>query len=216
MVITAEDLKAAGIRIPLLVGGAALSDKFTRTEDRARLRRSVCYAKDAMTGLAPDEPDHGPGRRARRCCARHLPGAVPEEIRAAGARGCSRGEALLEGAGGRARARGALPGPQGPRRAAPGRDLELHQPVHALRQAPGLTRATSRRGWRSATRRRSSCSTRWRRSSAGGGIHEGARRVAVLRSRARGELDPPVRSRGSAAAGAPSTSGGRRGRTASR
>ena len=30
MVITAADLREAGIRVPLLVGGAALSDKFTR------------------------------------------------------------------------------------------------------------------------------------------------------------------------------------------
>src|SRR5262249_44691435 len=32
MVITAGDLKAAGITVPLLVGGAALSDKFTRNK----------------------------------------------------------------------------------------------------------------------------------------------------------------------------------------
>jgi len=31
-VITAGDLQSAGITVPLLVGGAALSDKFTRTK----------------------------------------------------------------------------------------------------------------------------------------------------------------------------------------
>jgi 5-methyltetrahydrofolate--homocysteine methyltransferase len=32
MVITATDLKAAGIVAPILVGGAALSEKFTRNK----------------------------------------------------------------------------------------------------------------------------------------------------------------------------------------
>ncbi len=51
MVITANDLREAGIRIPLLVGGAALSDKFTRTRIAPAYGEPVCYAKDAMTGL---------------------------------------------------------------------------------------------------------------------------------------------------------------------
>lgn len=51
MVITAGDLKDAGIRVPLLVGGAALSDRFTRTRIAPAYSEAVCYAKDAMTGL---------------------------------------------------------------------------------------------------------------------------------------------------------------------
>ncbi len=51
MVITATDLKMAGIAVPLLVGGAALSDKFTRTKIAPAYGDAVCYAKDAMTGL---------------------------------------------------------------------------------------------------------------------------------------------------------------------
>ncbi len=51
MVITAGDLKDAGIRVPLLVGGAALSDRFTRTRIAPAYGEAVCYAKDAMTGL---------------------------------------------------------------------------------------------------------------------------------------------------------------------
>ena len=39
MVVTATDLKTAGIAVPLLVGGAALSEKFTRGEDRAGVWR---------------------------------------------------------------------------------------------------------------------------------------------------------------------------------
>src|SRR5664280_3915179 len=52
MVITASDLKAAGILAPILVGGAALSEKFTRTKIAPAYGEAVCYAKDAMTGLS--------------------------------------------------------------------------------------------------------------------------------------------------------------------
>ena len=51
MVTTASDLKDAGIAIPLLVGGAALSAKFTQTKIAPSYGKAVCYAKDAMTGL---------------------------------------------------------------------------------------------------------------------------------------------------------------------
>jgi 5-methyltetrahydrofolate--homocysteine methyltransferase len=51
MVITANDLKDAGIAIPLLVGGAALSARFTQTKIAPSYGNAVCYAKDAMTGL---------------------------------------------------------------------------------------------------------------------------------------------------------------------
>jgi len=51
MVITANDLKDAGIGVPLLVGGAALSAKFTQTKIAPSYSGAVCYAKDAMTGL---------------------------------------------------------------------------------------------------------------------------------------------------------------------
>jgi len=51
MVITATDLQTAGIHVPILVGGAALSEKFTRTKIAPAYGEAVCYAKDAMTGL---------------------------------------------------------------------------------------------------------------------------------------------------------------------
>ena len=51
MVTTASDLKDAGIAIPLLVGGAALSARFTQTKIAPSYGKAVCYAKDAMTGL---------------------------------------------------------------------------------------------------------------------------------------------------------------------
>jgi 5-methyltetrahydrofolate--homocysteine methyltransferase len=51
MVITASDLRDAGVSIPLLVGGAALSAKFTEQKIAPSYGKAVCYAKDAMTGL---------------------------------------------------------------------------------------------------------------------------------------------------------------------
>ena len=51
MVITASDFKEAGIRIPLLVGGAALSEKFTQIKIGPAYESPTFYAKDAMTGL---------------------------------------------------------------------------------------------------------------------------------------------------------------------
>ncbi|MDF2856294.1 MAG: methionine synthase [Neobacillus sp.] len=52
MVITAQDMKEAGISTPILVGGAALSRKFTDTRIAKDYDGLVLYAKDAMTGLA--------------------------------------------------------------------------------------------------------------------------------------------------------------------
>jgi 5-methyltetrahydrofolate--homocysteine methyltransferase len=51
MVTTAGDLRDAGIELPLLVGGAALSDKFTRSKIAPSYEGLTLYAKDAMTGL---------------------------------------------------------------------------------------------------------------------------------------------------------------------
>src|SRR5579872_5149668 len=52
MVITATDLREAGVRVPLLVGGAALSEKFTITRIGPAYSSPTFYAKDAMTGLS--------------------------------------------------------------------------------------------------------------------------------------------------------------------
>jgi 5-methyltetrahydrofolate--homocysteine methyltransferase len=51
MVVTAQDLKAAGVEIPLFVGGAALTRKFTATRIAAEYGGVTLYAKDAMEGL---------------------------------------------------------------------------------------------------------------------------------------------------------------------
>ncbi len=51
MVVSAQDFRAAGINCPILVGGAALSNRFTRLKIAAEYDGTVAYAKDAMTGL---------------------------------------------------------------------------------------------------------------------------------------------------------------------
>ncbi|MBA4602156.1 methionine synthase [Thermoactinomyces mirandus] len=51
MAVTVQDLKDAGIEIPVLVGGAALTRKFTDTQIASRYNGPVLYAKDAMNGL---------------------------------------------------------------------------------------------------------------------------------------------------------------------
>ncbi len=51
MEVTALDLKTAGIRLPILVGGAALTKKFTYTRIRKAYGGFVGYARDAMQGL---------------------------------------------------------------------------------------------------------------------------------------------------------------------
>ena len=51
MVVTGEDLREAGIDLPLLVGGAALSSRFTRTRIAPAYGGPTLYAKDAMDGL---------------------------------------------------------------------------------------------------------------------------------------------------------------------
>jgi 5-methyltetrahydrofolate--homocysteine methyltransferase len=51
MVETVRDFTDAGIRAPVLVGGAALSNRFTRIRIAPEYEGLVAYAKDAMTGL---------------------------------------------------------------------------------------------------------------------------------------------------------------------
>ncbi|HXZ87854.1 MAG TPA: methionine synthase [Candidatus Binataceae bacterium] len=51
MVVTAQDLKSAGVRCPILVGGAAISARFTRMKIAPEYDGLVAYANDAMAGL---------------------------------------------------------------------------------------------------------------------------------------------------------------------
>jgi len=64
MVVTADDLRAAGIDRPLLVGGAALSDRFTRTRIAPSYEGTVVYCNDAMNGLDTLNKLMDPAQRA--------------------------------------------------------------------------------------------------------------------------------------------------------
>ncbi|MBI4311232.1 MAG: methionine synthase, partial [Chloroflexi bacterium] len=51
MVETVRDFRAAGVRCPVLVGGAALTNRFARLRIAPEYGGIVAYARDAMTGL---------------------------------------------------------------------------------------------------------------------------------------------------------------------
>jgi 5-methyltetrahydrofolate--homocysteine methyltransferase len=63
MVSTAGDLRAVGIATPLLVGGAALTRRFTHRKIAPAYGGFCTYAKDAMHGLALVERATDPARR---------------------------------------------------------------------------------------------------------------------------------------------------------
>ena len=51
MVSTVQDLKQAGITVPVLIGGAALTERFVATKIAPEYDGVVVYCKDAMSGL---------------------------------------------------------------------------------------------------------------------------------------------------------------------
>lgn len=65
MVITAQDLRTAGVDVPILVGGAALTRKFTKTRIQPEYEGVVLYAKDAMDGLDIANKLSDPDQRKR-------------------------------------------------------------------------------------------------------------------------------------------------------
>ncbi|MFJ7728183.1 methionine synthase [Neobacillus sp. NPDC097160] len=84
MVLTAQDMKEAGISLPILVGGAALSRKFTDTKISREYDGLVLYAKDAMTGLSlanqlqsPEEHQKLLDDREERLAALEIPRELP-------------------------------------------------------------------------------------------------------------------------------------------
>lgn len=118
MVITAQDLRAAGIDVPMLVGGAALTRKFTSNRIAPEYRGIVLYAKDAMEGLELVNRLQNPQERERLIAEQQqLPDAL---------------ETLQQAA--------AEPRVQAPVRSAISRTVPIHQPPdcerHVLRQYP--------------------------------------------------------------------------------
>jgi len=80
MVITAGDFQSAGIRVPLLVGGAALSEKFTRTRIAPAYGEAACYAKDAMAGLSLMDRIMDPTAREAFLATQRPDGRVTEPV----------------------------------------------------------------------------------------------------------------------------------------
>jgi 5-methyltetrahydrofolate--homocysteine methyltransferase len=89
MVVTAEELSVHGRCPPMLVGGAALTNRFTRTRIAPKYGGLVVYAKDAMHGLELANRLRDP--EARRALERELDSAartlVERRPRAAAPRG---------------------------------------------------------------------------------------------------------------------------------
>ncbi|HJY07861.1 MAG TPA: B12-binding domain-containing protein, partial [Bryobacteraceae bacterium] len=79
MVVTAGDLHDAGIEVPLLVGGAALSEKFTKTKIGPSYSSPTFYAKDAMTGLRLMNEIMDPELR-RKVLSQHIFHDVPPAV----------------------------------------------------------------------------------------------------------------------------------------
>jgi 5-methyltetrahydrofolate--homocysteine methyltransferase len=78
MVTTGGDLKDAGISVPLLVGGAALSERFTKGKIGPAYGAPTFYSKDAMTGLRLMNEIMDPALREQ-VLSQHIFGDVPVE-----------------------------------------------------------------------------------------------------------------------------------------
>jgi 5-methyltetrahydrofolate--homocysteine methyltransferase len=122
MVITAQDLRAAGVEVPLFVGGAALTRKFTATRIAREYGGLTLYAKDAMDGLD----------LANRLFSATTRDALVERLRA-------EQESLRAGSD-RAEAPAAAPPAAGPSRSAVSRRVPVPAPPdlapHLLRDVP--------------------------------------------------------------------------------
>ena len=68
MVVTAQDLTTAQVSCPLLVGGAALTPRFTANKIAPEYGGLVCYANDAMRGLDLANQIMDEDKHTRRLC----------------------------------------------------------------------------------------------------------------------------------------------------
>jgi 5-methyltetrahydrofolate--homocysteine methyltransferase len=85
MVVTAQDLEAAGLDLPILVGGAALTKKFTETRIAPEYSAPVIYCRDAMDGLEVVQKLLDPGRKEDLLAARWRRGEAPPPSKTAAA-----------------------------------------------------------------------------------------------------------------------------------
>ena len=138
MVATASDFKAAGIHVPLLVGGAALSEKFTRTKIASAYGEAAYYAKDAMAGLKLMNQIMDPAERDA-VLAQFSADESPVESAVAEAAAPERHHATQRQGSHRSRdSTRSVSRPQSSHGAESRGNMELHQSLHALRAAPGL------------------------------------------------------------------------------
>ena len=82
--------------IPLLVGGAALSAKFTEQKIAPSYGKAVCYAKDAMTGLRLMNELMDPGHARDGHARAYFVGQRFRRVHDGARRGDTRGGALAE------------------------------------------------------------------------------------------------------------------------
>ena len=194
MVTTASDFKDQGVAVPLLVGGAALSEKFATTRIGPAYGAPTFYAKDAMTGLRIMNELMDPAQR---------------EVAIAAHLFTTAGSTVAESAPivNQHRAQ-----PQGAHRYSDSCRCRISTAASATCPTSPRSGATSTRSCCTAVISGSKAISRnllverdpkalelYRRRRTGeveaAAVHEGPRRVAVLRSRARWQLDPFVRAR---------------------
>ena len=140
MVATAQDLKTAGIDCPILVGGAALSNRFTQNENRARVSgpRRLRQRRDERSRSR--QSDHG--LRAARVAHARPRRAVEEDARGrAEGRRCARGRGAAQVIGASRRRDSATARPEDSRdpQLRSRRDLRLHQSQEPLLEASGFS-----------------------------------------------------------------------------
>ena len=137
MLTTAQDFKDQGVAVPLLVGGAALSEKFATTRIGPAYGAPIFYAKDAMTGLGIMNQLMDPAQREAALASHRIHSG---HCSAGGvqARRTRRRRTQPEDPSRSSRPAGELPGPPGSRGPQSAGDLELHQPLHAVRPSSRL------------------------------------------------------------------------------
>ena len=163
MVITANDLKDAGIGVPLLVGGAALTEKFTQTKIAPTYGEAVCYAKDAMTGLRLMNELMDPATRERVISEQLVSGdgvTVKTTVKIAEKPSVERSPKVRTDL---PIPVGGISGPQG----APGTGSDAKCGAISIRSCctddTWGTRAISKSGWRNGRPRLSNCLARWKK-----------------------------------------------------
>ncbi len=203
MVITAQDLKAAGIDCPMLVGGAALSARFTRTKIATQLRRSggVRQRRDERVGTGQQDRRSGAPRATYHATGRGYRTYAQGGCRASWRR-ARRGRGSSRGQPGRRDSASTGPAPAYHPRLRPRRNLQLHQSGDALHAPFGLEKCRTGAGRGRAQGTGVARGDKGGRGSdAAGRGHQGQRGVQVFPRQLRRPADADLRPRRQARAG---------------